>query len=137
MIIVRGQERADDDTLSLVLEPHQSLRLQFNAIIPPPTPALHPVSVEQLVSATRQSRLYDRASSYTDLLVDVLGGDATLFARDDEVEHIWRWATGILEGFDEHPTNVHFYAAGTWGPPWSDSFIERDGRMWRRLAWPS
>ncbi|MBV9580275.1 MAG: hypothetical protein JO057_16930, partial [Chloroflexi bacterium] len=39
----------------------------------------------------------------------------------------------IQEGWAEHPNNVHFYQAGTWGPAWADAFIERDGRQWRKL----
>ena len=42
-------------------------------------------------------------------------------------------AEDILEGWRQHPTNVHFYPSGTWGPAWADAFLERDGRQWRRF----
>ena len=51
----------------------------------------------------------------------------------DEVEQAWIWADDILRGFADRRTDVHFYAAGTWGPAWADAFIERDGRHWRKF----
>jgi glucose-6-phosphate 1-dehydrogenase len=56
-----------------------------------------------------------------------------LFTRADEVEQAWIWAEDILRGFRKRRQDVHFYPAGTWGPPWADAFIERDGRHWRNL----
>jgi glucose-6-phosphate 1-dehydrogenase len=60
-------------------------------------------------------------------------GDRTLFTRADEVEQAWMWAEDILHGFRLRRQDVHFYPAGTWGPPWADAFIERDGRHWRKF----
>jgi glucose-6-phosphate 1-dehydrogenase len=77
--------------------------------------------------AVTQSDAYER------LLLDAMLGDRTLFTRADEVEQAWAWAEDIQEGWAQHPNNVHFYQAGTWGPAWADAFIERDGRQWRRL----
>jgi glucose-6-phosphate 1-dehydrogenase len=71
--------------------------------------------------------------AYERLLLDAMLGDRTLFTRSDEVEQAWKWAEDIQEGWSQRPNNVHFYPAGSWGPPWADAFIERDGRQWRRL----
>ena len=68
-----------------------------------------------------------QADAYERLLLDAMLGDRTLFTRADEVEQAWAWAEDIQEGWAQHPNNVHFYPAGTWGPAWADAFIERDG----------
>ena len=61
-------------------------------------------------------------------------GDATLFARWDEVERAWE----ILDGLDprlgrDDPAEFPNYEAGTWGPEEADALMARDGREWRRL----
>jgi glucose-6-phosphate 1-dehydrogenase len=49
---------------------------------------------------------------YDRLLGDAMNGDALQFARQDEVEAAWRIVDPILA----HPSPVHEYAAGSWGP---------------------
>jgi glucose-6-phosphate 1-dehydrogenase len=51
--------------------------------------------------------------AYERLLGDAMEGDATLFARQDEVEGAWAIVQPILEA----TTPVHDYECGTWGPP--------------------
>jgi glucose-6-phosphate 1-dehydrogenase len=65
----------------------------------------------------------DEMSSYERLLGDALRGDATLFARQDSVEHAWRVVDPILGNV----TPVHEYEQGTWGPVEADRIIARDG----------
>jgi glucose-6-phosphate 1-dehydrogenase len=55
--------------------------------------------------------------AYERLLVDAMGGDAMLFAREDGVEAAWRVVQPILDD----PTPVREYAAGTWGPDEADT----------------
>ena len=66
---------------------------------------------------------WDGLAPYERLLGDALAGDATLFAREDEVEEAWRIVDPILG--DETP--VHAYAPGGWGPAEADALISRDG----------
>lgn len=51
--------------------------------------------------------------AYRTLLEDIVRGDQTLFVHAQEVEAAWRLYAPLLE--ETRP--VHFYAAGTWGPP--------------------
>ena len=60
---------------------------------------------------------------YDRLLGDAMAGDALLFAREDEVEAAWRIVDPILR----HPSPVHAYAPGCWGPKQADSMIARFG----------
>lgn len=68
--------------------------------------------------------------AYERLLLDVINGDATLFARTDEIETSWELVSNILTGWKKKKTPLYTYAPGTWGPPESANFIERDERHW-------
>jgi glucose-6-phosphate 1-dehydrogenase len=62
--------------------------------------------------------------AYETLLLDTMLGDATLFARSDEVEMAWRVIDPLIEywtatSHDDIPT----YAAGSWGPQESDRLL--------------
>jgi glucose-6-phosphate 1-dehydrogenase len=60
-------------------------------------------------------------------------GDASLFTRDDEVERAWAILDPVLQAWASGQGGpLHFYGAGTWGPPAADELLERDGRAWRR-----
>ena len=64
-----------------------------------------------------------------------MAGDATLFARRDEVEEAWKFIDDIEEGWasEANESGLFLYPAGSWGPAEADQLIEKDGRAWRRL----
>ena len=64
-----------------------------------------------------------------------MSGDATLFARRDEVEQAWKFIDEIEHAWhtSQTPPPLFPYPAGSWGPKEADELIERDGRTWRRL----
>jgi glucose-6-phosphate 1-dehydrogenase len=127
-----GEERLEPNVLAMRIQPDEGISLRFGAKIPGPTMQLQEVDMNfQYGSGFGEG--VTQADAYERLLLDAMLGDRTLFTRADEVEQAWAWAEDIQEGWAEHPNNVHFYQAGTWGPPWADAFIERDGRQWRRL----
>ena len=69
--------------------------------------------------------------AYERLLLDVLAGDASLFARSDEVECAWSIIDPIQRHWQETGSPpVSFYEAGVWGPDESRNWIARDGREW-------
>jgi glucose-6-phosphate 1-dehydrogenase len=61
----------------------------------------------------------DEMTPYQRLLSDALRGDATLFARQDDVEAAWRIVDPVLGD----ATPLHEYAPGTWGPAAADVLI--------------
>ena len=64
-----------------------------------------------------------------------MAGDATLFARRDEVEEAWRFIDHIERAWhesDKKPVMAEF-VAGSWGPREADDMIQKDGFVWRRL----
>ena len=73
--------------------------------------------------------------AYERLLLDAMAGDATLFARRDEVERAWAFIDTIREAWEkkEGAPKLCSYPAGSWGPEEADELLARDGRAWRRL----
>jgi glucose-6-phosphate 1-dehydrogenase len=65
----------------------------------------------------------DEMKPYERLLGDALRGDATLFAREDEIEAAWRVVDPVLE----KAAPVRPYEPRTWGPPEADQLIAGDG----------
>ena len=68
---------------------------------------------------------YALPDAYERLLLDAIQGDASLFARSDEIELAWRLTDELTV-----PVEPYVYAGGSSGPTQADSFIERDGHRW-------
>ncbi len=69
--------------------------------------------------------------AYERLLLDVFQGDASLFARSDEVEAAWSIMDPILAAWNtDAAPPLHVYEAGGWGPEESMSWLEQQGRQW-------
>ncbi len=73
--------------------------------------------------------------AYERLLLDAMSGDATLFARRDEVDAAWTFIDCIEHAWHNHPNPAPMasYPAGSWGPKEADDLLAADGRVWRRL----
>src|SRR5450432_669115 len=70
-------------------------------------------------------------SAYATLVNDCVRGDATLFDRGDNVEAAWSLIDPILDVWTAAKSAaVPQYVSGSWGPPESDTLLERDGRRW-------
>ncbi|MCH2115552.1 MAG: glucose-6-phosphate dehydrogenase [Pirellulales bacterium] len=69
--------------------------------------------------------------AYERLLLDALEGDASLFARADEVEAAWRICDPILEAWrtSDRPS-LFMYDAGFWGPDECREWMLKQGREW-------
>jgi glucose-6-phosphate 1-dehydrogenase len=65
----------------------------------------------------------DELDAYERLLGDAMEGDATLFAREDEVETAW----SIVEPILDNRTPVFPYEPGTWGPKEADALTAEVG----------
>ena len=71
-------------------------------------------------------------SAYERLIFDSIKGDATLFARTEEVLEAWKFLTPVLEAWNnEHEVPLYGYPAGTWGPHEADDLIEDKMMTWR------
>jgi glucose-6-phosphate 1-dehydrogenase len=118
------------NVLSVRIQPDEGMSLRFEAKVPGTELRLRPVNMD-----FRYGSSFGEAQpeAYETLLLDAMIGDPMLFSRWDMVETAWELTTPLLEYWESTPpSGLPNYAAGTWGPPEADDFIERDGREWRR-----
>lgn len=115
--------------LALCLQPHEGIHLRFEA--KEPGMGMHSRSVEMGFYYAEHFGERALPEAYERLLLDALQGDASLFARADEIELAW----GLIDPIDaswlapEAPP-LTFYEPGTWGPAEADAFLAREGRAW-------
>ncbi len=69
--------------------------------------------------------------AYETLLLDVVGGDRSLFLRYDEVSWAWRVVDPVLQVWASERDYIHTYKAGTWGPREADRLFDADDHHWR------
>jgi len=96
------------------LQPEQGISITFDAKAPGARMLLRPVRMD-----FDYAQSFEMASpeAYERLLLDVLCGQQSLFARDDEVEAGWRIADSIRAAWDAPEAEPALsYAPGTWGP---------------------
>jgi len=69
--------------------------------------------------------------AYERLLLDAMQGDATLYARADEVEAAWAFVDPILDYWKNgKDVKMYGYSAGVWGPENANDLFEGLGE-WR------
>ncbi len=118
------------NVLAMRIQPDEGIALQFEAKVPGPTPRHRPVTMDFRYGTAFASA---PAEAYQRLLLDVMLGDSTLFARRDEVEAAWTLVAPILDTWaSEQPNDLPNYEAGSWGPEAADRLLENEGRRWRR-----
>jgi glucose-6-phosphate 1-dehydrogenase len=118
--------------LSLCMQPDEGIHLKFQTKVPGSAQAMQSVAMEFHYRSSFEGVLPD---AYERLLLDALLGDASLFARSDEIELAWQLIdplTCICE--DPHGPPLAVYEPGSWGPAEADEFMERDGRTWRQTC---
>jgi glucose-6-phosphate 1-dehydrogenase len=69
--------------------------------------------------------------AYQRLLLDAMNGDASLFARSDEVELAWGIIDPILAAWNSPAAPpMESYPVGLWGPEASTLWMRKQGREW-------
>jgi glucose-6-phosphate 1-dehydrogenase len=125
-------EELDRNVLVIRIQPDEGISLRMQAKMPGGVVRIEPVKMDFHYGTS-----FGKASpeAYERLLLDAMSGDATLFARRDEVESAWAFIDAIEDAWhaSENPPPICFYPAGSWGPEEADELLERDGRAWRRL----
>lgn len=120
------------NVLTLRIQPDEGISLRFASKIPGEEINIGSFDMNMLYSSNFDKPL---ATAYERLLLDCWRGDATLFARRDEVEEAWRFISPILEAWElDRLTPVATYPKGSAGPTKSDRLVARDGFAWDRVG---
>ena len=119
----------DNNQLILRIQPDEGLLLKFGMKIPGAGFEVKDVGMDFHYSDLTNAHV---PAAYERLLLDVIKGDATLYARGDSVEEAWRFVEPILKAWENNPKiKVYGYPAGTWGPAVVAKLIESDDVTWR------
>jgi len=120
----------DDNVLVIRIQPDEGISLRMCAKKPGSSLRIEPVKMDFHYGTS-----FGKATpeAYERLLLDAMSGDATLFARRDEVEEAWKFIDAIRADWDKGDEGLAFYSAGSWGPTEADDLIQRHGATWRRL----
>jgi glucose-6-phosphate 1-dehydrogenase len=128
------QARRDEITpniLSLCLQPDEGIHLRFEAKRPGAGMRTRPVDMEFHYAEDFGAGVLPEA--YERLLLDAMQGDASLFARADEIELAWGLIDPIVAEWGQPSTPpLTFYEPGSWGPVEADDLMARDNRAWLR-----
>jgi glucose-6-phosphate 1-dehydrogenase len=125
----QGSLGVEPNQLVLTVQPNEGVSLSLVAKIPGARMAVRPVQMEFLYGTSFMSQ---SPEAYERLIMDTMRGDATLFARNDEVEAAWEICDPILKAWEEGDAPVHKYEAGTAGPKEADDLL-MPGHKWRPL----
>src|SRR5438067_526166 len=122
----------DQNVLVIRIQPDEGISLRMQAKVPGTSFRIEPVKMDFHYGTS-----FGKASpeAYERLLLDAMSGDATLFARRDEVEEAWAFIDPIENawGAKENAPRLFDYPAGSWGPEEADELLAQEGRAWRRL----
>ncbi len=120
--------------LSFQIQPDEGISLKISSKPPGPKVRVQPVNMD---FSYGESFGISAPEAYERLLLDAMRGDATLFARNDEIEQAWDIVNPYLKAwkdFDIADCPIHGYESGTWGPKAADDLLLKSiNRGWRRL----
>ncbi len=119
------------NTLSMCIQPDEGIHLRFETKVPGSAQETRSRDMEfHYRSSFGDLKLPD---AYERLLLDALKGDASLFARCDEIDLAWQLIDPIQQGWetDQAPPLVT-YPRLSWGPSEADQLVARHNCMWHR-----
>ena len=118
----------DANRLVLQIQPGEGIQLHFQTKVPDAGMQLRMTDLE---FSFREEFRAGMPEAYERLLLDALLGDASLFARADEVELAWELIDPIQRTWDEQQRpSLRFYDSGGWGPQESTEWMAEQGREW-------
>lgn len=123
-----GGGQHDSNRLVIQIQPAEGIQLHLQTKVPDAGMQLR---LTDLSFRFREKFAVPLPDAYQRLLLDVMLGDASLFARADEVELAWSLIDPIQETWENRDLpELLFYEPGQWGPAESASWIARQGHAW-------
>lgn len=116
-----------ENKLIIRIQPDEGILIKFGVKVPGQGFKVERANLDFYYSSLAETSLM---AAYERLLLDAMQGDATLYARADEVEAAWEFVDPILNYWQTNKDAVIYgYSAGVWGPQNADELIE--GSFWR------
>ncbi|MCA9166635.1 MAG: glucose-6-phosphate dehydrogenase [Planctomycetales bacterium] len=114
--------------LIVQIQPAEGIQLQMQTKVPDAGMKMQLTDLDFRFNRAYSGNLPD---AYQRLLLDATAGDASLFARSDEVELAWSIIDPILEAWKSPAApQLEFYTAGDWGPTSASQWMRDQGREW-------
>ncbi len=115
------------NVLILRIQPDEGTSLEIGTKVPGPEMKVSPVTMDFKYGAAFHAPIRD---AYERLILDAIRGDASLFARNDEVELAWGLMTPILDAWSDLSCPLFpNYTSGTWGPEAANGLLT-EGKTW-------
>jgi glucose-6-phosphate 1-dehydrogenase len=127
--VAAGRTELFTNRLTISIQPNEGIRLSILTKVPDRGMETRPVDMDFGMRESFGEHAIPEA--YERLLLDALQGDASLFARSDEIELSWKITDSIRAGWEsEYAAPVASYDQESWGPSEADMLLGRDGRWW-------
>ena len=123
-----SRQPLDANRLVIQIQPAEGIQLHFNTKVPDAGMQLRLTDLE-----FRFQREFSKTppDAYQRLLLDAMNGDASLFARSDEVELAWSIIDPIVAAWNSPAAPpLGTYRQGDWGPDDSTQWMRQHGREW-------
>lgn len=118
----------ESNRLVIQVQPAEGIQLHFETKVPDAGMKMRQTDLEFSYQREFRGAIPE---AYERLLLDALEGDASLFARADEVEAAWSICDPILEEWKKSDKpELHLYEPGYWGPFESSQWMTQQGREW-------
>jgi glucose-6-phosphate 1-dehydrogenase len=117
-----------DNKLIIRIQPDEGILIKFGVKVPGQGFIVERANLDFYYSSLTQTHVMQ---AYERLLLDAMQGDATLYARADEVEAAWAFVDPILDYWKKgEDVKIYGYSAGVWGPANADDLFEGNA-IWR------
>ena len=128
MLFDVGRSREAANRLVIQIQPAEGIQLHFQTKVPDAGMKVRGTDLDFRFCETFDGALPD---AYERLLLDALQGDASLFARADEVELSWGLIDPILAAWNGPAAPpLYDYELNAWGPVESTAWMREQGREW-------
>ncbi len=118
-----------NNQLIIRIQPDEGLLLKFGMKVPGAGFKVKNVDMDFHYSDLADTEVPE---AYERLILDVMKGDATLYARGDAVEAAWKFVDPILNAWkNQSNIKLYGYPVGTWGPEMANKLIDGDNVSWR------
>jgi glucose-6-phosphate 1-dehydrogenase len=119
---------SESNRLVIQVQPNEGMQLEFETKVPDAGMRLRQTALDFSYQREFRGMIPE---AYERLLLDALEGDASLFARADEVEASWAICDPILDEWQRaDKPDLKIYEPNLWGPEESTQWMADQSRQW-------